>query len=83
MPTQILSESLETVLNRIKNASQLLLFTDFDGTLVPISNKPMECKPTAEVAATLTKINAHPTAMWASSVAGSCPTCSHASALTG
>ena len=63
MPTLPLADSQTELLGRIKNATQLLLFSDFDGTLVPISNKPMECKLTAEVAQTLTKINQHPNAI--------------------
>jgi trehalose-phosphatase len=39
-----LLDSLEEIINRIKNSSKVLLFLDYDGTLVPICKEPSLAK---------------------------------------
>lgn len=47
----------DTLALRVRSAPFLLLFTDFDGTLVPIKERPMECTLDADVRDSLSVIS--------------------------
>lgn len=55
---ELLTAHLENIAAKIRSAPQVLLFTDFDGTLVPIKEQPTECFLALEVRETLIAIAA-------------------------
>ncbi len=54
--TQQLAHHLDRIANDLLAARQVLLFSDFDGTLVPIKDRPEECHLDLVVARTLSEL---------------------------
>ncbi len=57
-----LFDPLKDLEGRIRGGRRVLLFVDFDGTLVPIKDDPMACELAAEGRELLGRIAAHPNA---------------------
>lgn len=53
------SDPVSEIAAAIRDGRHLLLFSDFDGTLVPIDDTPFECAATPEVREILGRVNNH------------------------
>jgi trehalose 6-phosphate phosphatase len=58
-----LFDPLDDLATRIRAGRRVLLFTDFDGTLVPIKDNPMACSLSSDDRALLARIAARPNAL--------------------
>ena len=69
MPERI-APQLDRLAGKIRSALKVLLFTDFDGTLVAIKDRPSECFLDPAVGQTLSALAGQARTALASSVAG-------------
>jgi trehalose-phosphatase len=58
MPEPI-ADQLDRLADKIRSAAQVMMFTDFDGTLVPIKDRPAECFLDPAVGRTLSALAGH------------------------
>ncbi|MDO9110481.1 MAG: trehalose-phosphatase [Desulfatirhabdiaceae bacterium] len=58
MPEPI-ADQLERLADKVRSAPQVMMFTDFDGTLVPIKDRPTECFLDPAVGRTLSALAGH------------------------
>lgn len=58
MPEPI-ADQLDCIAEKVRFAAQVMMFTDFDGTLVPIKERPTECFLDPDVGRTLSTLAGH------------------------